>query len=359
LGVKASHSLSATSLAQQPATLPYIVEMQLLRSCTKRAICGKQALILHVRHKNAQQPFEHAATNNIKLIMNTEYPPLDLTFIRQQLAHSPIGHTVIYHTTVPSTMPIAAELAQDANTPSGMVVVAEEQSSGRGRRGRSWHAPYASALLASFVLKPPHTQLGAAPLTMIAGNAILAAVAAVVPEVANELHLKWPNDLVFGNDPAGAAKVAGILAESSLKPDSSVAYTILGIGANVNQQAGHLPRIAPPTPRPISLRVARSRLSNSEASDDDRLIDRGYLLVHLCQQLAEGLALPAAQSYRRWKSHLATLGQKVNVYEQGVEAPPTLSGQAVDVQEDGALVVEDATGTRHTFHAADVSIRAK
>jgi len=128
--------------------------------------------------------------------MKPEYPPLDLTIIRQQLAHSPIGHTVRYYTTVPSTMPIAAELAQEPGTPSGLIVVAEEQSSGRGRRGRRWQAPYGSALLVTIILKPPHCQMPAPALTMVAGNALLSAVAEVVPTLSDELHLKWPNYLV-------------------------------------------------------------------------------------------------------------------------------------------------------------------
>ena len=283
--------------------------------------------------------------------MNPAYPTLDLTYIRHQLAHSPVGHSVVYHTTVPSTMPIAAELAKDPNTPSGLAVIAEEQSSGRGRRGRTWHAPYASALLTSIILKPPLCHLPTATLTMLAGNALLAAVAATVPELASDLHLKWPNDLVLGSDPVTARKVAGILAESSLTTDaggqSRAAYAILGIGINVNQQASDLPRIAPPTPRPTSLRVA-----------SNHLIDRSYLFVHLCQQLATGLTLSPATIYQQWKTHLATLNQNVAIYANGTEQPATLIGRAVDAQEDGALVIQDADGTRHTFHAADVSIRA-
>lgn len=275
-----------------------------------------------------------------------DFPTLDLTFVRQQLAHSPVGHTLVYHTTVPSTMPIASELAQNANTPSGIIVVAEEQTSGRGRRGRSWHAPYASALLVSILLKPPQLTLSAATLSMVAGNALLAAVADVVPELAAELHLKWPNDLVLGTDPSSARKIAGILAESSLEADGSVAYAVVGIGVNVNQRTTHLPRIAPPTPRPTSLRIA-----------SDRLIDRSYLLVQLCHRLTEGLTLSAPESYQRWKSHLATLGQQVAVYPNGPEQPATLVGRAIDMQNDGALVIEDADGKRHIFHAADVSIR--
>ena len=278
--------------------------------------------------------------------MHAEYPPLNLEQIRSALAHAPIGHTLLYHATVASTMPIAAAAAQEPSTPSGVVVIAEEQTSGRGRRGRTWHAPYASALLVSLILKPPHTASPAA-LTIAAGNALLAAVAAVAPELAGELRLKWPNDLVLGSDPTTARKLAGILAESSINPDGTLAYAILGIGVNVNQQSRDLPRIAPPTPRPTSLHVASGRI-----------INRSELFIHLCHQLAHELTLPPAESYRRWKTRLATLGQRVAVYQQGVEAPATLTGLATDTQEDGALIVLDDSGTRHTFHAADISIRA-
>lgn len=280
-----------------------------------------------------------------------ELPALDLTLIRGALAHSPIGHTLVYHTSVPSTMPIAAELARDPDTPSGLAVVAEEQTQGRGRHGRTWHAPYASALLVSIILKPPQCQLPATTLTMIAGNALWAAVAAVVPELTDELQLKWPNDLLLGSDPANARKLAGILAESSFQPDGSISYAILGMGINVNQQASDLPRIAPPTPRPTSLRAAAGHL-----------IDRSYLLIELCRHLAEGLTLPAAESYQRWKARLTTLGQTVSVYphnlaQQSPEPTATLTGRAIDVQEDGAIIIEDATGTQHIFYAADVTIR--
>lgn len=285
--------------------------------------------------------------------MNQEYPSLDLKRLQEQLAHSPIGHSLHYHPTVPSTMPIASALAKDAHTPSGVIVVAEEQTSGRGRRGRTWQAPYAGALLVSIILKPPHCHSPAA-LTMQAGNALLAAVSALLPEIADELRLKWPNDLVMGADPATARKIAGILAESSLAPDGSLSYAILGIGINVNQRSSDLPRIAPPTPRPTSLRLARAQHQTGE----DPLIDRSALLVQLCQQLAEEVSRSPMQSYRQWKSNLATLGHTVAVYQQGVEQPATLSGQAVDVLEDGSLVVVDETDTRHTFHAADVSVRA-
>ncbi len=273
------------------------------------------------------------------------YPRLDLVRIRQELAASPIGHTIVYHRTVPSTMPLAADLARQEDTPSGVVVVAEEQTHGRGRHERTWHAPHASALLVSVILKPPHTH---APhtLTMVAGNALLAAVTDIAPTLRDQVRLKWPNDLVLGSDPTTARKLAGILAESARTPDGALAYAILGIGINVNQQRSDLPRIAPPTLRATSIRVATGAV-----------VDRSALLVQLCRQLAEALADTPAQNFARWKAHLATLGHAVAVHPIGVEQRAMLTGKAVDVQEDGALVVVDEAGNRHTFHAADVSIR--
>jgi BirA family biotin operon repressor/biotin-[acetyl-CoA-carboxylase] ligase len=305
---------------------------------------GKATFIVHVEITTA------------KTSMKTTHPPLDLATLRAQLAQSPIGHTLIHHTTIPSTMPIAAELAQRGDTRSGTLVMAEEQSGGRGRRGRTWHAPYASALLTSTVLKSPHSDLPQATLTMVAGNALLAAVAATVPALADSLHLKWPNDLVVGDDPATARKVAGILAESTLNGAGTATYAILGIGINVNQSRDELPRIAPPTPRPTSLRLAQQLATDSGT---DALVSRERLLVHLCQQLAEGLMCPPTAIYQQWKSHLATLGHTVAVYAQGVEAPAALVGHAVDVLESGALIVVDDGGTTHTFHAADVSVRVR
>ena len=282
--------------------------------------------------------------------MTPAYPLLDMTFIRHSLSdvtgESAVGHTIIYHTSVPSTMPIAAELARDPDTPSGTVVVAEEQTSGRGRRGRTWRAPYASALLMSVILKFPHIPFPAAVLGMAAGNALHAAVATLLPGITPELRLKWPNDLIIGTDPTSARKVAGILAESSFAADGRLDYAILGIGINVNQQADDLPRIAPPTPRPTSLRVATGEL-----------IDRSYLLVLLCQALTHAFTRSTTENYLQWKAQLNTLGQTVAVYAQGIEEAATLTGQAVDVQDDGALVVVDETGAAHAFHAADVSVR--
>ncbi len=83
-------------------------------------------------------------------------PLLDLTRIAMSLNRSLVGHTIDYHASIPSTMHIAMELAALADTRSGTLVVAEEQTAGLGRLKRAWEAPASQALLLSLILKPPH-----------------------------------------------------------------------------------------------------------------------------------------------------------------------------------------------------------
>jgi BirA family biotin operon repressor/biotin-[acetyl-CoA-carboxylase] ligase len=271
--------------------------------------------------------------------------PLDQERLRRQLAGSAIGHTVEVYSSLPSTMPVAAALVNRPDIRSGVVVVAEEQTAGRGRYSRTWHAPARTALLASIALKPPHLRLSPAYLPIAAGLAVLDAVSACVPALSDQISLKWPNDLLLGPTPAEAGKVAGILIETSLDTQGHLAYAVVGCGINANQTADELPPIAPPAPPPISLRLAHGAP-----------VDRTDLLVHLCRALGPRLATPPDGLLAAWRARLSTLGQPVAVYEQGQSAP-IVTGLAVDVDASAALIVQDAKGIRHAIHAGDVSLR--
>ena len=80
---------------------------------------------------------------------------LDITYLTQQQHNAVVGHTIDYHHSIPSTMPLAHQLATQAATRSGTLVVADEQTAGRGRLDRRWEAPPGQALLVSIILKPP------------------------------------------------------------------------------------------------------------------------------------------------------------------------------------------------------------
>lgn len=270
------------------------------------------------------------------------HPPLDLARLQQRLAGCTVGHTIDYHTAIPSTMPRGHELAQAPSTRAGAIVVAEEQTAGRGRRARTWHAPPRTALLTSVILKPPLLALPPGHVPMLAAVAAHEAINALIPGLAPRLTLKWPNDLLIDG-----RKVAGLLAESRLQPDGSLAYAVLGIGINVNQRQTDLPPSMPGSLPPTSLRL-----------ETGQAIDRSELLALLCEKLAAWLAEPnAARLHLAWKRCLGMLGQRVAVHAATADQPPTWVGTAVDVDASGALVVVDDAGERRTFEVGEVTLR--
>lgn len=271
---------------------------------------------------------------------------LDITRIAVNLKQAVIGHTIDYHGTVASTMQIAHRLAADPETRSGTVVVAEEQTAGQGRLQRQWHAPMAQALLVSIILKQEHLPANLAHLPMMAGAAAVRAIIRLAPELTEDIGLKWPNDIVLGEDLAHARKVGGVLIETSFVRDQ-VDYAIVGIGINVNQAADALPEVPANSPPPTSLRLEMGRM-----------LDRTALLVALCQVWEEFITPRAVAHdiYQEWRSLLLTLGQPVTVVVHG-ENERTFAGVAVDVTADGALVVVDDAGHSHRLDAGDVSTR--
>jgi BirA family transcriptional regulator, biotin operon repressor / biotin---[acetyl-CoA-carboxylase] ligase len=134
--------------------------------------------------------------------------------------------------------PSTQRLLQE-DDPEGAVAVADEQTEGRGRLGRSWHAPAGTSVLLSVLLRPQLEPARLPELSLVAGGAVAEAIAEVT---GIEPAIKFPNDVLVGG-----RKVAGILAESS------EGRVVLGIGVNVNQSAAELPDGA--RIEPTSLRI--------------------------------------------------------------------------------------------------------
>ena len=208
--------------------------------------------------------------------------------------------------------------------PDGLVVVADEQTAGRGRLGRTWEAPSGSSLLVSVLLRrsgDPARTGEPGRVVMAAGVALAEAVAAVAGVDAS---LKWPNDLVVDD-----RKLAGLLAEA--EGDALV----VGAGCNVNWEA---------FPDELAPTATACNLEAGHVVDRDALLDA--FLDRFAEVLAAGDAVVDA-----YRARLATLGRTVRV-EHVRDAD--LVGTAVGVTADGALVVRDAAGSDHTVVAADV-----
>jgi BirA family biotin operon repressor/biotin-[acetyl-CoA-carboxylase] ligase len=243
--------------------------------------------------------------------------------------------------TTGSTNADAAEAGR-AGEPEGLVVVAEQQSAGRGRRDRQWVSPPRAGLTLSVLLRPgaadPAKGWRAVPtgaygwLPLLAGVALLETVRQIAELDA---ALKWPNDLLIGE-----AKCAGILAEAA--GDA----VVVGIGLNVSTRAEELPETT-------GLPATSLKVAGAAGTDRDpilRSLLRGFASWYAGWRDADGDAelsglLPA---YRRG---CATIGRSVRVLRPVGEP---LTGDATGVDADGRLVVRTADGVDHRVSAGDV-----
>ncbi len=272
---------------------------------------------------------------------------LDLDRLASLLRGCPIGRLVDYHRTIPTAMSRGHELAALPATPPGALVICEEQTAGRGRFARQWHAAPATSLLAAFILKPPLMPVVPTQIPMIAGIALTRALLDAEPSLAGRVWLKWPNDVLLGSDPVSARKVAGILVEA-VYAQSALDHAVLGLGVNVNQTDDLLPQVNQDAVPPASLRQTLGRP-----------VDRTTLLASLCWSLASQLVPPRMPEdiLAGWRALLAHLGRPV-VVRPHVDRSQEIAGTAIDVTSSGELIVEDIHGARHVFAAADVSLRS-
>ena len=225
---------------------------------------------------------------------------------------------------VDSTNRYALDAAR-AGEPAGLVVVADHQTAGRGRLGRTWEAPAGASLLMSVLLRPAIRLEAMHLLTMAAGLAMAEAVA----EVAGfDPTIKWPNDLL-----AGDRKLAGMLTEAEVT-DGEVTAVVVGIGVNV-QWTDFPPEIA-------ETATACNLVVGHDVSRD-ALLDAFVARYDL--RLADLDAVP--EDYR---ARLGTLGQRVRIELAG----GSFEGIATGVADDGSLEVRTDDGGTRVVTAGDV-----
>jgi BirA family biotin operon repressor/biotin-[acetyl-CoA-carboxylase] ligase len=156
-----------------------------------------------------------------------------------------IGAIIHSFSTCPSTNDMAKRLAREGSA-DGTVVLADEQTQGRGTKGRSWHSPRGLGLYASVILRPRRSDLSLLPLA-----AGVACVEAIQEAAGLEASLEWPNDIVWNG-----RKLGGILCEGEFM-GNKVSFAILGIGLNLSQRKSDFP--AALRPAATSLRLALGR----------------------------------------------------------------------------------------------------
>lgn len=225
--------------------------------------------------------------------------------------------------------------AARSGAPEGAVLLAEEQTAGRGRLGRVWSAPAGSSLLCSILLRPSLAPVDAHLATAavaLAARAALAEVAGVAPS------LKWPNDLVVERQGA-TRKLAGVLAEAVVA-GARLDALVVGIGVNVNW----------PPELPDELAAIATAANHEAGREVDRVVVLTSMLTHLDAMVDEMANLAGRGALaERYALACTTVGQDVRVELVGEE----LVGRAVGVTPGGHLLVEvDDGGTPETRQVA-------
>lgn len=229
-----------------------------------------------------------------------------------------IGRPLWQYGSVPSTMPLAHEFARGGAC-DGTALLADEQTAGRGRRGRAWIAPRGTAILCSTICRPP---LPPDRLSLLVAAFGLGLCAGIERATGLRPAIKWPNDLLLAG-----RKLAGLLCESRLGANK-LDYAIVGFGLNVNLTESELPEPSAGALPPTSLALALGTPVEREAILRAILtgIDDAYDLLWTGQDDAVR---------ERWAARLAGIGDEISVATDSGRRTGTFIG----VADDGALLL--------------------
>lgn len=245
-----------------------------------------------------------------------------------------IGHALHYFSSVNSTNNEAKRLA-DLGCPEGTIVLAEEQNTGRGRLARTWYSPFAKGIWLSVVLRPNFPPHEAPKCTLMAAVAITR----VIRKFDIDCGIKWPNDILYDGK-----KLVGILTEMNAEMDA-INYVVIGMGVNVNISIEEFP-------------PELSNIASSLSAILGRPVARADVLIALLHELESLYKVACGQGFApilaEWRQLSATLGKQVDVY--GINR--NFSGVALDIDTDGALIVQTESGVEKVI-AGDVSVRSK
>lgn len=236
--------------------------------------------------------------------------------------------------TIDSTNDHLRALAK-AGAPHGTVVIADHQTGGHGRRGRSFHSPEGVGIYLSILLRPNCSASDVMHLTCAAAVAMCDAVEC---SAGFRPGIKWTNDLVFGK-----RKLGGILTELGFSPDGKVDWVIVGIGINCRQRPGDFPE---------NIRDMAGSLSMIAGQDIDRARVAAAMMEAL-RKMSEELISGKASILSRYRLNCVTLHQDVVL----VRGDEKRYGHALDIDEAGALIVRFADGATECVNSGEVSVR--
>lgn len=254
--------------------------------------------------------------------------------ILSALGSHPWAEALIWYNCIDSTNDEAKRLAAKG-APHGTVLIADRQTKGRGRMGRTFQSPGGKGIYLSVILRPECKPDKLMHLTCAVAVAMCDAVEAVC---GARPGVKWINDLILQKK-----KLGGILTEMSVAADGDVQYAVVGIGINCSQKEEDFP----PELREIAVSLETAL---------GKPVSRAALAAEMVRTLAQMSQDLQAKKYTLldiYRSDCVTIGKEVMVHS----SQESNRGYAVDVDSDGALVVRFSDGSIRAVQSGEVSVR--
>jgi BirA family transcriptional regulator, biotin operon repressor / biotin---[acetyl-CoA-carboxylase] ligase len=259
-------------------------------------------------------------------------PDLAQDYLLMQIK-SDLWKDIIVYDSVESTNDLALSLATKREIAPGTVLVADQQTSGKGRLGRTWESPAGLNIYISLIIRP---ELEPKDTTMLTVLAAVAGALALQRSCSIPVSIKWPNDLVISNK-----KLGGILTEVRADPDR-VALAVIGMGINVNMDYSGLPGII-------------RHIATSVRIETGKNHSRNEIIIQLLKEFEQWYSILKKEGKKplldAWRKNSSTLGRKVNVIMHGI----SWSGIAEDIDDNGMLILKMRSGKRKTISSGDIA----
>ncbi|MHB8137471.1 MAG: biotin--[acetyl-CoA-carboxylase] ligase [Smithellaceae bacterium] len=253
--------------------------------------------------------------------------------LKQSLTGKMIGHRLHYYEEIGSTNDEAFRLGSSGAS-EGTVLIAESQSAGKGRMERTWHSPAGANIYTSIILRPSFETMRATQIPIAAGVAVAETLNKYCP---GKVWLKWPNDVLIGGK-----KVCGILAQMKMS-GHAIDFVVVGVGINVNLTREQFPQDI-------------QTIATSLAIEAGREISRLELIISLYENMAKWYRQLTENGFdsvkEKWLGFSDMIGKTISVMFR----EETVSGKAVGLDEDGALILLTAGNQTIKVSAGDATI---
>ena len=251
--------------------------------------------------------------------------------LEKYLENSKLVKKIYLLDTIDSTNSFAKQIASEKEC-EGILVIANHQTAGRGRMGRSFFSPEDSGAYFSVLFRPKNT----ADEVLLITSAIAVAVCRAIDKTANvKTEIKWVNDIYLGDK-----KLCGILTEAlSGRRNNEIEYVVVGVGINIKNDA-FPPEIAD--------------IATSVSSHSDTKIDKEILIAEVIKEFEKIYEKAETRDFiKEYKARSCVIGKKVNAIRAGISREVFVK----DIDENGALVVTNEKGETEHINSGEISIR--